>query len=119
MNLPATRWTKIKPTRTASNNNTTAARGARGGCMSDLTSSVGSQTFGSGRIGRQRAPAREAVLQFVPVRDFRFAEAPAQVNLAPVQHGPAVEQAREIVLQFDAELAQLLLQLAHLLLAAF
>src|SRR5689334_14377747 len=55
----------------------------------------------------QWSSTRESRRDFVPPAKARFAELPAQVDLAAVLPAREVNQAGEGVLQLDAELAQL------------
>src|SRR5208283_3103042 len=69
-------------------------------------------------VGPQLLPAGETGVDLVPVADLRFAEAPAQVNLVLIHPAREIDQAGEIIFQFDAEFLELLLEFVHALLIA-
>src|SRR5262245_8792095 len=67
---------------------------------------------------QQFLPAGEARVDFVPVPHLGFTLPPAEIDLATVHPAREVDQPHEEVLQFDAELAQLLNVAGHPLAAA-
>src|SRR5437868_5450185 len=88
-NLPAIRWTKIKPTPTATNSRAYAIRG-----VIRSTSPSGRRLAGAG-VHHQFLPAGETGVQLVPVADLGLAQAPAEVDHPAVHAGGEIDQAEE------------------------
>src|SRR5262245_26588762 len=106
INLPARRWTRMKPMPTTRNN----SRYATSPVTSNAPSPQGSVFVGP---TQQLLPAGEAGVHLVPVGHLRLAVAPAQVDLVAVHPAGEVQKAGEIILQLDAQLLQLRLVLVH------
>ena len=59
-------------------------------------------------VGPHRLPANVTGLQVMPEKDPRFAQLPAEVNLAAVEQGGKIDQAFRAALGLDAQRPQFL-----------
>ena len=57
-------------------------------------------------LGDQLLAAGKPGVQLVPVGDFGLAQLPAQVDLAAIHVTGEIDEAGEVILEFDAELGE-------------
>src|SRR5215471_17200655 len=110
--LPITRWMNRKNAPTTpktTRKNTRVATGSA--AVGIIASSVEYVLF-------DLLASRETGIEFMPVRDLGFPQPPAQVNFPAVAQVAEIDEAREVILQFDVEFIEFQDIFAHLFLAA-